>query len=593
MKKIVVLIFTIVAILCLNLTSYSAYLGDIDGNGKITASDARAILRISAKLDKLDDNKTVFADVNNDLKITASDARIVLRMSAKLDSLQELTTKATVAEITTILTTTKPITDSTTEILTTERATEAPTTEPVTEAPTTEPATETPTTEPVTEAPTTEPVTEAPTTEPTTEGTTKPMEPPSSLTAIEIHDIASKYTVEVNAENDKKTSVGSGFFISEDGKIVTNYHVIEKSKTISVTDYNGNAYTVTQVLAFDADMDIAVLKIDSDTHAALLDYETPITGAVVYTLGSSKGLIDTFTNGIISNASRVVEEYNPDMTYIQTTAPITNGNSGGPLINDKAQVIGINTWGRTDGQNLNFAIPVRYLNELDYSTPLTIEAFAELFESDVKLTASFASLNLRKGGAATLFVEVESEMESFSLIANYPKNYVTADIFEESFVNNKTGNKVFLIAVKAFDYCLNDNILVYVEEKPETVLTIPLTVTNSGWIDYGGDPGVIDYGAYLGVSPRYYDVSDDLTVFTYKYKFESITNAGISADYGVSGFLDYIETFGYEYVGSKQDEDYNMMYYKYSGDVNFIYEFGFQYDDYGDIEYVVIRYSYF
>lgn len=104
MKKVLITISIFAMLLCFNLTSFAAYLGDVDGNGKITASDARTILRVSAKLDKLDDSKFNFADVNNDKKITASDARSVLRMSARLESLKELTTK----ETTTKAPTTKP-----------------------------------------------------------------------------------------------------------------------------------------------------------------------------------------------------------------------------------------------------------------------------------------------------------------------------------------------------------------------------------------------------------------------------------------------------------------------------------------------------
>lgn len=134
MKKIVTAISIIAMLLCLNLTSFAAYVGDIDSNGKITASDARMILRVSAKLDKIDDDKMNLADVNGDKKITASDARTVLRMSARLESLKELATK--------------------------ETTTKAPTTKaPTTKAPTTKPAT----TKPATTKPAvTEPVTEAP-----------------------------------------------------------------------------------------------------------------------------------------------------------------------------------------------------------------------------------------------------------------------------------------------------------------------------------------------------------------------------------------------------------------------------------------------
>ncbi len=158
MKKSIIIILTILMMLSLNIVSFAAYLGDVNDDGKITASDARTILRVSAKLEQLDDKKMVFADVNTDGRITASDARTVLRMSARLEPLQEFTTKAPETHVTTTEpSTNKPVTEeSTTE----EPTTEEPTTEePTAEEPTTEePTTQEPTTqEPTTEEPTTEP----------------------------------------------------------------------------------------------------------------------------------------------------------------------------------------------------------------------------------------------------------------------------------------------------------------------------------------------------------------------------------------------------------------------------------------------------
>ena len=155
-KSFICILLVLIIILSLNTMSYAAYLGDVNNDGKITASDARTILRVSAKLDKLDNDRLTVADINGDGKITASDARTVLRMSAKLEQLQEITTKA-------------PETQPTTEELTKE--------EPTTEEPTTE--------EPTAEEPTTEELT---TEEPTTkEPTTKPEEPvtyPESINAF-------------------------------------------------------------------------------------------------------------------------------------------------------------------------------------------------------------------------------------------------------------------------------------------------------------------------------------------------------------------------------------------------------------------------
>ena len=129
MKKSFICIFiAFVMMFLLNIVSYAGYLGDVNNDGKITAADARIILRVSAKLDKLDNEKLAVADMNVDGKITAADARTVLRMSAKLDMLQEVTTEekttqkveneTTTAEVTTAETTT--VEKTTAEITTTE-----------------------------------------------------------------------------------------------------------------------------------------------------------------------------------------------------------------------------------------------------------------------------------------------------------------------------------------------------------------------------------------------------------------------------------------------------------------------------------------
>ena len=144
-------------------------LGDINGDGKITSTDARLALRAAAQIDVLTADQFKAADTDFNGRITATDARAILRAAAQIDTLPEIPTEAT-SEATTEATTEAPTTEATTEAPTTEATTtEEPTTEePTTEAPTTEePTTEAPTTEePTTEEPTTEePTTEEPTTE--------------------------------------------------------------------------------------------------------------------------------------------------------------------------------------------------------------------------------------------------------------------------------------------------------------------------------------------------------------------------------------------------------------------------------------------
>ncbi len=89
MKKLIIALFSLIMTLCLSVTAFAAYVGDVNNDDKITASDARAILRHSAKLDKIADDFVTRADIDGNSKITAADARIALRMSAKLEDLKE------------------------------------------------------------------------------------------------------------------------------------------------------------------------------------------------------------------------------------------------------------------------------------------------------------------------------------------------------------------------------------------------------------------------------------------------------------------------------------------------------------------------
>ena len=191
------------------------------------------------------------------------------------------------------------------------------------------------------------------------------------LTAEQIYNNSKDCAVEIITynKNNQELALGSGFVFSTDGKIVTNYHVIEKALSAKV--YIGEtAYTVNNVLAYDIDKDLAVLKIDATKLKTLsINYSAPATGATVYALGSSRGLTSTFSKGIVTTSSRELD----GVQYIQHDAAISNGNSGGPLINDKGEIIGINTLTIKDSQNLNFAISASELKTLDYLlTPLTL-----------------------------------------------------------------------------------------------------------------------------------------------------------------------------------------------------------------------------
>ena len=196
-----------------------------------------------------------------------------------------------------------------------------------------------------------------------------------TYTATELYNQSVKYVGEISIYDKSGTQIalGTGFVISSDGKIITNYHVIDGAYSADIT-INNKTYSIDKVLAYDESIDLAVLKI----NATGLDYANVCknavqTGETVYAIGSSKGLTNTFSQGIITQAQRVID----GAIHIQHDAAISSGNSGGPLLNVYGEVIGINKMSRIDSQNINMAVFTTELDNLVYGTPM---ALAELYE---------------------------------------------------------------------------------------------------------------------------------------------------------------------------------------------------------------------
>ncbi|MBW2680318.1 MAG: Do family serine endopeptidase [Deltaproteobacteria bacterium] len=160
----------------------------------------------------------------------------------------------------------------------------------------------------------------------------------------------------------KRTSLGSGVII--DGKrgfILTNKHVILKSKTITVALKDGREFTA-QIVGADSDSDLAVLRISSPTalpDITMGDSSNLMIGETVIAIGNPFGFSNTVTTGVISATNRSVRT--DDMVYhdfIQTDASINPGNSGGPLLNINGELVGINTAIYAKAHGIGFAIPI-------------------------------------------------------------------------------------------------------------------------------------------------------------------------------------------------------------------------------------------
>ncbi|MDO4535279.1 MAG: trypsin-like peptidase domain-containing protein [Clostridium perfringens] len=175
----------------------------------------------------------------------------------------------------------------------------------------------------------------------------------------------------INSTSGTGSSLGSGFIISDDGFVVTNYHVIEGATNINIILSNGEEVSA-EVVNYDSTEDLAVLNIVDNIEmpgvAELGDSTSVETGEEVIAIGNPLGkeFSETVTSGIVSSANRTITKTDTStVEYIQTDAAINSGNSGGPLINSAGQVIGINTAKEVgEGiEGIGFAIPINVLKE--------------------------------------------------------------------------------------------------------------------------------------------------------------------------------------------------------------------------------------
>ena len=166
-------------------------------------------------------------------------------------------------------------------------------------------------------------------------------------------------------------TIGSGFIITPDGIVVTNEHVTGKSKFVTCVLYDKSEVKA-EVVGVDKFTDVAVLKLKTGRTdlpcAKLGDSSKLVAGQAVLALGSPHGLARSVSLGIVSVPDRYLSENGeavaPFNNWIQTDAAINQGNSGGPLVNMKGEVIGINARILLNAENLSFAIPINIVKEV-------------------------------------------------------------------------------------------------------------------------------------------------------------------------------------------------------------------------------------
>ncbi len=154
-----------------------------------------------------------------------------------------------------------------------------------------------------------------------------------------------------------KTSagIGSGFFINRDGYIVTNKHVLQSTSRTEIKTSSGKVFQIRQIVQEDLDADLVIASTDApaqESKPVQINAGLPESGDKIIVIGNPLGLEQTVSDGIVS----AVRRNNKSIDFIQITAPVSAGNSGGPLLNMQGEVIGVATFQYRTGQNLNFCV---------------------------------------------------------------------------------------------------------------------------------------------------------------------------------------------------------------------------------------------
>lgn len=196
-------------------------------------------------------------------------------------------------------------------------------------------------------------------------------------------------TIQSDAENVKRS--GTGFIVDSTGIVVTNLHLVRGAQRVAIKLHEGEVYDQVRVAGYDDKRDLVLLKFAGFNLPTLEmgDSDTITTGERVIVIGHPVGLQETVTEGIVSSV-RVLDS---GVKVIQTDAAASPGSSGGPMLNDSGEVIGVVTFKNVGGESLNFAMPINYARGL-----LSLETQLSLNELEEKLS-----------GHRDLFAEDENE----------------------------------------------------------------------------------------------------------------------------------------------------------------------------------------
>ncbi len=326
--------------------------------------------------------------------------------------------------------------------------------------------------------------------------------------------------------------IGSGVILSADGKIITNYHVIEGAKSIEVTFSDESTYTSTVVIEdYDEELDLAVIKINKTglTSAVIGDNSSLKTGNSIRTIGSPYGYLNTVTEGIVS-ALRT--------DSIQISAAINPGNSGGGLFDSSGHLIGITTQKLYLADNMGFAIPITYLTDVSDNKNISMANFYSLFSEP--LPAAPTGLTVLYETESTVFLK----WNEVSGADYYNVYYSTPDddyyhYLDSIYEITPYGYMDYLLEPgQEYEYVVTTE-KDYIESDYSTPLTFRKSYTNYRHgnfnLFYTDYPDIPDIGKLLNIT-----YSKSGNVYTYRLAIEDEYN-----DYAFDDYEYLLDSFGF------------------------------------------------
>ena len=306
----------------------------------------------------------------------------------------------------------------------------------------------------------------------------------------------------------------SGFLVENQTTLVTNYHVVQDAyRIVACTNNGSNSVEANLLLAYDESADLAILKCDSslDIHPLnLADSDNAEQGDQVYAVGYPLGLANTLSDGVIS--SRYYDEYGIDT--VQVTAAISEGNSGGPLLNEDGQVVGVVCAYYEDGQNLNVGVASNTLLDLldEEASPVNIKYWNNRpslpWEADLEAWASVTLDNLQGtwvgtySTGSTSTITISGDYGVFT-VSGVPGGEGTVTINDRSqfglcpeviFDDGKNKCTIYILYVTDDHfYSQGSNLFYYKQNSINDDSNVEKSVTEKILEKYGLDPKVYGY----------------------------------------------------------------------------------------------------